>query len=331
MSKHEDIIQIINRYLNNKYSKQDIIDIVKYLATENDITLFEKRLDYIWEDIAKQEKDISVHQEEILMAEADEILKRAKRRASRVKRISLLSVGKVAATICALIFITYFLFVGIQKSSAPKMETLVSACGEKKEFILSDKSSVYINAATILKYPEKFADNERLVELNGEAFFDITPNKKCPFVINASKISVKVLGTSFNIKNYDDDEWLAVTVASGTVLVTILNENTTVELNPLEELWINKKECSFTKRKKDSHRASLWMNGYLYFDKSPINDVINTLSRHYNVDIELAAETNTNYVISGEHDNKSLTSILESISFITGLKFRKESNKIILY
>lgn len=202
--------------------------------------------------------------------------------------------------------------------------------GEKKKIKLPDQSDIYINSASSLKYPETFEDNQRIVELAGEAFFEITPDKERPFIINTSQISIKVVGTSFNVKSYDEDEWIGVTVSTGIVSVSIFDENSSVQLTPNEELWINKKNHYFQKSKKNVLQASSWRDGYLYFDKAPINDVINTLNRKYAVNITLKGSAEK-YIITGEHDNKSLQSVLESICFITKLKYKKDGNNITLY
>lgn len=327
MSNNNGIEKIIDRYFSNQFSKQDLIEMLQYLS-EEDISLFEDKLQEVWDE--SDVSEIPLTQKEKLRIEADNIIRKSKRQSKSIFRHKFLRIKQIAAAIVLIAFTSSLFYYYFNNASEIQFENIVVASGEKMKYILPDRTDVYVNSATTLKYPKGFEGDERIVELNGEAFFDVTPDKSKPFIINANQISVKVLGTSFNVKNYDNDEWILVTVETGLVSVTISEENSSIQLSPYEELWINKEDYSFSKIKKDAHYASLWRKGHLYFDKTPINDVINALNRNYNVNIELESPEKK-YIISGEHDNKNLQSVLNSICFITNLKQRTEDHRIILY
>lgn len=333
--KDLEIEKIIDRYLTNKFSRQDFIDLMKSIAHEKGIAEFQCEFSEKWKISMDQDENVDIHERLKLHNEALNIIRKTKKDESAISSgfsIKVRHIIHYAASLAIIIAISASMYLFINKNKeqiGSKTCNISIRAGEKKEIKLPDESDIYINSASTLKYPETFGKKQRLVELTGEAFFKITPDKERPFIINAGRISIKVLGTSFNVRSYDEDEWIGVTVSTGIVSVSIFDDNSSIQLTPNEELWINKKNHFFQKSKKDVLHASSWREGYLYFDKAPIKDVINTLNRKYAVNIVL--ERPGEYTITGEHDNKSLQSVLESICFITKLKQKKNGNNITLY
>lgn len=336
--KDLNIEQIIDRYLNNEFSRQDFIYLMENISKGSATSEFQNRLYKEWE----KEIDLNLDQETSLLErlelrhEALNIVTGSKKCENTTPsgfRIEIRRIIYYAAVIAFVVIssasVYYFMNKNKIQMQSPACTVSIPA-GEKKEIQLPDESNVYINSASTLKYPEIFNQDERVVELAGEAFFKITPNKEKPFIINAGQISIKVVGTSFNVRSYNEDEWIAVTVSTGIVSVSIFDENSSIQLTPKEELWINKKDKFFQKSKKDVLQAASWIDGFLYFDKTPIKDVVNALNRKYAVNIVLERPAEE-YTITGEHDNKSLQSVLESICFITNLKQKKSGDDIILY
>ena len=334
--KDLDIGKIIDNYLTDKFSKQDFIDLMDNISKEEGMSQFERKLADEWEQKINKKDEIDREERLNLHFEATGIIVNSERRKSLIIpqfRLKVRRIMRYVASIVIIIATSVSMYLLMNKKNeqlAPKMCSITIPAGEKKEIKLPDRSDIYINSASSLKYPEIFDEKQRVVELAGEAFFKISPNKEKPFIINTGQISIKVLGTSFNVRSYDEDEWIGVTVSTGKVSVSIFDENSSIQLSPSEELWINKKNHYFQKSKKDVLQASSWRNGYLYFDKAPIKDVINTLNRKYAVNIKLERPYEE-YTITGEHDNKSLQSVLESICFITKLKYKKNGNNITLY
>lgn len=334
--KDLDIEKIIDCYLTNKFSRQDFIDLMESIAHEKGMAEFQRKFSEEWEESMEQNEEADIQERSKLYHEASNIIADAKRRETPIPSRFRIKIGytvRYAASLAVIIAVSTSIYLFTHKNKEQtdaKMCNISIPAGEKKEIKLPDESDIYINSASTLKYPETFGEKQRLVELAGEAFFKITPDKEKPFIINTGQISIKVLGTSFNVRSYDEDEWIGVTVSTGIVSVSIFDENSSIQLTPSEELWINKKNHYFQKSKKDVLQASSWRDGYLYFDKAPIKDVINTLNRKYAVNIVLA-RPGEEYTITGEHDNKSLQSVLESICFITKLKQKKNGNNITLY
>ena len=232
----------------------------------------------------------------------------------------------VAATI-VLAFAVYH-FITFSHEEKVLLTSVTTSYGEKKNITLSDGSTIILNSCSQLKYPETFYGKQRKVYLTGEAFFDISPNKKKPFCIDTKGFNVKVLGTEFNIKSYADDELTSVEVKSGKVQVNLPDANLRIKSD--EQILINKQSGDFSKKKYENAVAA-WRKGTLTFNATPIRDVAHMLERMYNCRIVFQEGHNFNSLISGEHDQQDLKSVLESICYVSGLKYKKTNGEILFY
>lgn len=322
--------ELLEKYINGKYTSEELNQLLKYLE-ESDNTVFNEQAKKIWQKLEKEQPDTSTHEEDLLHSGAMQIIQRfGKRKRTIMSKAKVL--WGVAASI-AILFISVSLFLhnriyynNSEEVSVGYLSTTIGK-GERKEIQLADGSNIYINSKSQLTYPEHFEGGTREVILHGEAFFDIAPDKKRPFVINTSDVKIKVLGTSFNVRNYETSNKLIVTVNTGKVMVMI-GENM-MHLSPDEQLLINKSTGEFEKSVVEASKYNQWSKGVLYFDHTPLTDVIETLNDWYNVDIQLTKEYHI--LISGEHDNKSLEAVLESICFTGNLKLIKEGDTYTLY
>ena len=210
---------------------------------------------------------------------------------------------------------------------------------EIKTVVLPDQTKVTLNAESRLKYPAVFA-NERSVELQGEALFEVTSDPERPFTVATTDMDVSVLGTVFDVKAYPDDGLLMVSVVSGKVEVGLTGKigetgetggGSSILLEKNHQVKIDKATGIFERFTIDADKYLSWTDGTLYFYQTPIREVINMLNRYYpQMDIELSEGEYSN-LISGEHDAKRPEAVLMSIIYSTGLKYKKAGNKIILY
>lgn len=143
----------------------------------------------------------------------------------------------------AAVIIPLFLFAGgmfYYLSPQNEMIEVSVAYGEQKRLILPDSSEVWLNAGSTILYPETFAKDKRLVMLDGEAYFSVKKDTASPFIVEASQLSVKVLGTRFNVKAYPNDEKITTTLTSGKVEVSVQSQPPHI-LKPNEQLTYDKK------------------------------------------------------------------------------------------
>lgn len=166
--------------------------------------------------------------------------------------------------------------------------TIYTPKGGKYQIVLPDGSKVFMNAATSMKFPAEFSGLERRVEIKGEAFFEIARDERKPFIVERGNVAVKVLGTKFNLSAYEDETDLKVTLVEGSVSVEqsdILSEKCI--LKPGEQIRINGNGQRSVIENANIEEAVAWKNNLFWFEDSDIYDVAKTLSRWYNVTIEI--------------------------------------------
>jgi ferric-dicitrate binding protein FerR (iron transport regulator) len=201
--------------------------------------------------------------------------------------------------------------------------------GEIITVVLPDHTEVTLNAGSRIIYPTHFTGDERSVELYGEALFDVTSDPARPFTVKTEKMNVKVVGTVFDVKDYNEDGLSSVSVASGKVEVALAGEKLLLEQN--QQVTMYKATGNFEKMTIDAGNYLSWTEGTLYFYRTPIREVINILNRLYpQVDIELAEGEYSN-LITGKHDNITSDNIIKGIAYAAGLKCKKAGNKYTLY
>lgn len=158
---------------------------------------------------------------------------------------------------------------------SPLQDTLVVPLGRQYGLELSDGTRVFLNAATTLVYAESFHGSTRDVYVNGEAFFEVAPNSHQPFIVHVGELSMKVLGTAFNVNTYEGN--IVTTLSSGKLLVAA-NSNQ-VTLQPGEQSVYSKGALS--KHTVDAGVFTAWKDGELFFDDAPMSDIAKVLSRSY--------------------------------------------------
>lgn len=215
----------------------------------------------------------------------------------------------------------------------PMYEEIYVPKGERWQVVFQDGSKAILNAESRIKYPRKFGFSTRIVELDGEAFFDINTNKNRPFIVDLKDICVKVTGTSFNIKAYRVDSILSVSLEKGKVTLQASPDATTgiVKINPGEKITYNRESGKYSKWKPvDISANSSWKNNVLIFNNTPLREVIETLSRKYNADFEIADSTAFLYHFTLTSAPKDIWDILYELEKISPVRFeRKEKTWIV--
>ena len=196
--------------------------------------------------------------------------------------------------------------------------------GAKSKITFPDGSIVWLNAGSKVKYDSNFAKASRKVELTGEGYFEVSKNKELPFVVSTGKLSVKVLGTKFNLKSYEEDSELKVTLKEGAVKVgDFLIDAAPVELKPNQRFTLRKADLSMQVDSVDASHIDNWRNGAMTFDKVPLEEIAKELKRLYNIPIRIESDKLKQIVYYSDfQENVSVEKVLEILS--SGNKFRYE-------
>ncbi len=180
------------------------------------------------------------------------------------------------------------------------------------ELALPDGSVVWLSANSSVRYPEKFTGENREVFLEGMGFFEITPDAAKPFIIRSSSATTKVLGTSFNLRAYPDDDQVTVTVVSGVVSLSLPGDpSNEIILNKDEKGVYSEKDNLLSKGPNDDLNFMSWRTGRLTFENATLDEALTQLSEHYQTDIVLANDNPGKCRITATFDNQSMEDVLE--------------------
>jgi len=211
-------------------------------------------------------------------------------------------------------------------SGEPEYNTLVVPDGKRFQLKLSDGSKVWLNSASSVKYPVMFSDRgNREIYLEGEAFFKVTKNEKQPFIVLTKQLSTKVLGTSFNVKAYNDELQITVSVATGKVQVSSIHERAGKDqsciLMPNQQTVYNPPENTFSTRECNVSDFTAWKDGVLVFNQTPLSEVAKSLERWYGVTVIIESPGLKKRIIRGRHEKETITEVLTTLQFIIDFDF----------
>ncbi|WP_316834251.1 FecR family protein [Pedobacter nutrimenti] len=213
-----------------------------------------------------------------------------------------------------------------------KMNTLSTARGQQYKVRLPDGTNVWLNAASSLSYPTAFKGrNRRVVELNGEAYFEVYKDKKHPFIVKTNQQSVEVLGTHFNINSYKDEPAVKTTLLEGSVKVLNLKSRASGILKPGQQSMIRFSGDSVQIETADVEEAMAWKKGEFYFDEERLESIMKKISRWYNVDVVFQDPTKKDVRIGGYISRFSNISKVLKMLELTGLaEFTLEKDKVLV-
>ncbi|WP_321281028.1 FecR domain-containing protein [Marinifilum fragile] len=164
--------------------------------------------------------------------------------------------------------------------------SLVVPRGGEFQLELEDGTKVWVNSETRLRYPTKFPNGERVVLLEGEAYFEVSKDKNRPFIVKTQGIDVRVLGTQFNISSYADDKAIQTTLVEGSVAVMdSKNPGTNLILDPGYQAVFSKGDRELENKKVNVDLYTSWKDGKFVFEQSSLYDIMNKVSRWYDVKV----------------------------------------------
>lgn len=317
--------QKLRRYLDDIYTRDEASQLLDSLRDAENKDLLDEVAADVWEASFDHQQTTDVEREKY-KKEARQLLRKIEHGKRLWFNRTLYAVAGVAAMLCILFgSVQYFHYMEEQSITYSQAST---SHGEKKQVTLPDGTQIVLNSCSSLRYPSQFSGKQRKVQLDGEAYFRVARNEEKPFIVTTHNFNVRVLGTHFDIKSYPKDEIVSVNVESGKVQVDL--PEAMMRLTAQEQVLINTLSGEYTK-KKEEREVAVWIKGALRFSSTPIRDVARELERVYNCHITFAPGYEFTNLISGEHDNKSLESVLQSIEYVSGVKHRKEGKEIVLY
>lgn len=211
--------------------------------------------------------------------------------------------------------------------------TLVTPYGGQYHITLQDGTGVWLNAGSSLRFPASFPGNDRNVTLTGEAYFEVAKDQSRPFYVTVNSASgapmtVRVLGTHFNINAYPDEQQHIVTLLEGSVKVGCGNADAL--LAPGKEAILNRASGRINVKDGDTEAAIAWKNGYFLFDNEKIESIMKQISRWYNVEVSYQGDVSGKAIGGSLPRSKNVTEVLSMLELTGTVHFKIEGRRIIV-
>ena len=217
--------------------------------------------------------------------------------------------------------------VGKSKGVDIKWNTMRTPQGGKYQIVLADGTKVWMNAGSSLTFPEQFVGNQRVVKAVGEMYFEVSHNKEKPFIVSSNGTDIRVLGTSFNLSAYQDMGQHSVSLVEGAV--ELITDTKSVRLSPGQKGVINREMIDVSPFDIESELA--WKDNYFVFKDRNIKEIMATLARWYDADIEYDGvgweQVNFTVRISRREELKEILSIIE---LTNAVKFQIKGRRVVV-
>ncbi|MEQ9287334.1 MAG: FecR domain-containing protein [Cyclobacteriaceae bacterium] len=240
---------------------------------------------------------------------------------------------QVAASILLVLGMSFWFFNPSNREPAPGEVAMIektNPSGQKSTIHLKDGSRITLNSSSSVLYPENFAENERVIVLQGEAFFEVAKDSRRPFRVKTANTVTTALGTSFNINAFDGENEIKIGLATGKIEVksTGLKTDQVFELTPGQGVVFSRKDSRMEQTTVNIDQILAWTSKELIFDKEEFGKVIKRLERWYGV--EISVEGTVDGVFSASFKNQSLNAVLEGLSYSFMLDYQISDKKVTL-
>lgn len=320
-----DYIRIFEKYLDHRATQEELQVLIEWLKGNGD---FDDWANREWEAAAP----------EMAPALREELLCRIRKQISvsytptEASPKSSLFVARLMRIAAIILFMVAFgsgvYYYSVRSFAMPDMVVSVQK-GQKAQIVLPDGSNVWINSDSKLTYGIRFNNQERVLQLDGEAYFEVTPDKQRPFIVETNGMSVKALGTSFDVKSYSEDKEIATVLMTGKVEIT--SRNMKQIMTPNEKAIYNKETGNLEVTTiTDAIDYAGWKDNLLRLNAETIENVAKILERNYNTKIIFKSEALKQYRVTGPLGNTSLESVLEILSLTFPLSYEVKDSLIIL-
>lgn len=301
---------IVRRFVENKVSPEELTLLEAYFKTQEGLRCLERIIDEHQADFDHPHLILSdVHTS---MADSPKAVNPFRSWAS------------LAAAVAGVMIIAFTYFYMSKSNTTIAYKT---APGEKNTITLPDGTVVTMNGNSFLSYSERdWNGDTRPLQFSGEGYFKVKSNPAKPFIVNTSAIAIKVLGTTFNVKSYDEDPAIETTLVEGKVQlerhVEHKSEPETFELSPDQKATYRKDSGKIVMQEIHAAKEVAWVNGSLVFEDEPFSEIVKDLERWYGVNITVEDRSSLNCRFNAIVENESLEQVMQLFTVIGNVEYR---------
>lgn len=242
----------------------------------------------------------------------------------------LLKVAAVLVVCMAMALVLSRMYTGQQTTPEIALVEKVSLPGQRITTQLPDGTVVKLNSNSTIIAPSRFSDGKREVTLIGEGFFEVTKDPSRPFIIKTEKMTVRVLGTSFNVSAYQDGSPQTVAVRTGKVEVQETEGDSRIELEPMEMTRYERDGGLLRSRVANADVTFGWVNQKMVFDNRSIEEVFEKISRWYGLEVTVHKKIKEDKKYTASFENPSLKEVMDILAFVYDFEYKIDEGKVII-
>ena len=299
-------------------SEEDARKVARWFATDAGSAYLSEAFDRDMQKIRPGDEDLYVPH----AIPSEEVWERIKRQIHRYRlRRMLFRAAAVLLPFALLLSLYYQVNSRVDLFGDTGYEEVYVPKGERLQMMFQDGTKVYLNSDTRLRYPKKFGVSSREIELSGEAYFNVSTNKKRPFIVHLDGPSIHVTGTSFNVQDYPEEDKITVSLDEGNISMQLVSEKEIPVLPGQQVIYDKEHDACHIVQGEDMHYLSMWKQNIIAFNDAPLSEVMTKLHRWYNVDFEVIGEVPQNLLITLTSEQTILENVLRDLEKIAPLSF----------
>lgn len=265
----------------------------------------------------------------------NERLKSGLQRRKRYVRTVAMALSAAAVLVIAFLFYQYMpgvISTDEDVTEGNKVRQIVTERGQRTNIRLLDGTSVQLNSNSKIEIPPTYNDSVRIVQLEGEGFFEVASDSAKPFIVQSGETYTRVLGTKFGVRTYSGEGKVQVVVAEGKVAMGVghgVFDSEEMFIAANQKGSISKYEASKTNHVKDLDRYLGWKDGKLVFNDTPLGEVVPELERWYDVEIRLEDSSIKDLRFNASFQNESLTEVMNVLALSLDLNYNRKGRTIV--
>jgi transmembrane sensor len=311
---------LISKYLAGQCTPDEQQQVDDWIAASPDNKSVFDKLKNMWDETGLVRPNTEVQETEAAWQKVKARIQPAAQKPQR-RSLTYILTRAAAAAILIIGMVTFYVVNTSTQKGTLQMVEISTKKGEKRQLALADGTTVWLNAETTIKYPKTFDGNTREVFVDGEAYFKVQHNADKPFRVHTGDLVTQVLGTSFNVLAYPENETITVALDEGKVALNY--ENQYMELQPGYKARFTKKEHTLIKTEIIS-KHNQWRNNVLDFNNITLTDAAQTIERWFGKQVKISGTQIQNCRLTTSFNNPTLDEVLEIITSVLALEMEEK-------
>ncbi|MCU7548966.1 FecR domain-containing protein [Chitinophagaceae bacterium LB-8] len=311
---------LLVKYLLGETTQEEALLVRSWISAHPDHQKQFDQLKIIWQESGKYSSSVNENDAWVRFKNRIQQSQNKKGSVRKIYRYSWLRIAALFVVIAGSA-LAYFL-----SQKEPVQTLTVQTRSQPLTDTLPDGSVVTLNRNSAISYPEKFAKESRKIALKGEAFFNVTPDKTSPFVIQVNDVTIRVVGTSFNVRS----EKGTTEVIVETGVVQVIKNQKVAELHPKERIQIDQNDSVLVKSVEKDQLYNYYRTKEFVCDNTPLWKLVNALNAAYNSNILIGRASLRNQPLTVTFEDESLDTILNIISETLQIEVVKKNGQVIL-